>query len=209
MSERPGIWTGGTLPAGSTSASVREFAAAEGWTLEDDQPRTVAGPRYWLWRAPEGQAGLIEDHRTGLRYVEARPASFTVRLAAALRLESVADLLDRARTAAGPLERMRALRALALGQHTAAYEAAATAPEDQDHPGYALLPDDPRYLEAFERALDDPAPGVRRAGVDGLAYGPWPGSREILRRRRDDLPQFAELIEEQLNGEPTRFRKYG
>ncbi|WP_433185965.1 hypothetical protein [Actinoallomurus sp. CA-150999] len=207
MSDRPAAWTGGTLPAGATSASAHRLAVAEGWVLETDVPRTIDRSRTWRWRAPEGEVSLVEDHRTGLRHMEARPAAFAERLAAALAWESAADLFERARTASGTLERMRAVHALGFLQYGAAIAAAATAPEDPDEPGYALLPDDVRYLEAFERALDDPEPSVCRAGVQGLAFGPWPGAREILRRRRAELPQFAGLIDERLNSAPPRFRR--
>ncbi|GAA3930134.1 hypothetical protein GCM10023085_09350 [Actinomadura viridis] len=205
MSEAPGgNWTGGTLPAGTSSASVFAHAAGAGWVLENDMPRTVTGPRCWTWRAPEGQASLVEDHRTGLRHVEAQPAPFAERLVAELRLERGPELVERARTAADPLERMRALQALDFQQHSAAMVAAETAPEDPDSPGHALLPDTAPHLEAFERGLDDPVPGVRRAAVGGLAYSVWPGSREILRRRRGDLPAFAELIDQRLDAELPR-----
>lgn len=102
---------------------------------------------------------------------------------------------------------MRAVQALAFRQFGLARKAAVGAPEDPDHPGCALLADDVRLLEVFERALDDPARGVRRAGVDGLVNSLWTGSLEILRRRRDDLPEFEEFIDGRLNGEFPRLEK--
>ncbi|WP_158088884.1 hypothetical protein [Thermoactinospora rubra] len=122
-------------------------------------------------------------------------------------LEAPEDLFETTRAATEPLEKMRAVRALAFLQHSAALSAAQTAPEDPDHPGCALLQDDVRYLEAFERALLDPVAGVRRAGLDALRHSLWPGARDIVRRHYDSLPQFADLIDEWLVDEAPRIRK--
>jgi hypothetical protein len=89
----------------------------------------------------------------------------------------------------------------------AAARAAEAAPEDPDHPGYALLPDDARYLEAFERALDDPEPCVRRAGMNALLLSLWTGSPDILRRHRESLPEFVEQIDAHLDAEFPRVEK--
>jgi hypothetical protein len=204
-----GPWTGGTLPAGTTTAGVREYARTEGWELVGEGARSVHEPRRWMWRTGEGEILLSEDHLVGVRCVEIRPASFAERLLADLGAEPLSELFDRARTATDPIERMRALRALTVHQVLVAQVLVDSCPDDPDRPGYAMVPDDPRFLEAFEDALDDRMLGPRRVAVKALAYSPWPGSREILRRRRDDLQRYAELIDRRLAAELPRLMKSG
>lgn len=208
MAERfTGPWTGGTLPAGTSTAGVRAYAADEGWEPVGEAARSVHEPRRWMWRTGEGEVLLSEDHLAGVRCVEVRPEPFAERLLADLGAVPLPEIFERARTATDPIERMRALRALALHQVFVAQVAAVTCPDDPDRPGYAMVPDDPRFLAAFEYALDDPMLGVRRVAVKALAYSPWPGSREVLRRRRDDLPRYAELIDARLAAELPRLAK--
>jgi len=200
------------LRPGTPVSAVMDVAAEEGWVLVADQPRSYSRSATKRWHLTESadadEVELIDDHMSGCRTITA-PEPIRKRITEILPLWTADELFEQARSAEDPLVRMRALRALQYFQIAAALRVAPDSPLDPDEPHLRLIADDDRYLAAFRSGLDDPAPGVRRAAVDGLCRTFYPGARAILREYRDrldDESDQAKSIDWQFEQGPHRIR---
>lgn len=184
------------------SGVVLSLATKQSWRLVEDAPRGHSSGRCRTWLVDDSQVDLLEQHHTGGRYVTVTgQRSLLDQLIGLVPLADDTELLDQATAADSPLTRIWALNALAYLQIGVALNTAHPDPNDTAH---LAFPNNQRYLATFQRLLDDPSPGVRRAAVRALGGSQWPGARAVLQRHREQSPELTANIDHYLARAPLR-----